>query len=99
MSRVTSRRGGRVEGCGNSRGRGRVEGAFCEGACVGDVDPVTIRWDIAYSVSVLSRYLMKPNRKVIAAARRVIYYCGPAARPGHLRLGSRMVIPRASESH
>jgi hypothetical protein len=35
---------------------------------------VTIRWDIAYSVSVLSRYLMKPNRKVIAAARRVIQY-------------------------
>ena len=33
---------------------------------------VTIRWDIAYSVSVLWRYLMKPNRKVIAAARRVI---------------------------
>ena len=24
---------------------------------------VTIRWDIAYSVSVLSRYLMKSNRK------------------------------------
>ena len=35
---------------------------------------VTIRWDIAYSVSVLSRYLMKPNRKVINAARRVIQY-------------------------
>jgi hypothetical protein len=35
---------------------------------------VTIRWDIASSVSVLSRYLMKPNRKVIAAARRVIQY-------------------------
>ena len=35
---------------------------------------VTIRWDIAYSVSVLSRYLMKPNREVIAAARRVIQY-------------------------
>jgi hypothetical protein len=35
---------------------------------------VTIRWDIAYSVSVLSRYLMKPNRKVITAARRVIQY-------------------------
>jgi hypothetical protein len=35
---------------------------------------VTIRWDIAYSVSVLSRYLMKPDRKVIAAARRVIQY-------------------------
>ena len=35
---------------------------------------VTVRWDIAYSVSVLSRYLMKPNRKVINAARRVIQY-------------------------
>jgi hypothetical protein len=35
---------------------------------------VTIRWDIAHSVSVLSRYLMKPNRKVIAEARRVIQY-------------------------
>ena len=35
---------------------------------------VTVRWDIAYSVSVLSRYLMKPNRKVISAARRVIQY-------------------------
>jgi len=34
----------------------------------------TIRWDIAYIVSVLARYLMKPNRKVIAAARRVIQY-------------------------
>ena len=35
---------------------------------------VTIRWDIAYSVGVLSKYLMKRNRKVITAARRVIQY-------------------------
>ena len=35
---------------------------------------VKIRWDIAYSVSVLSRNLNKTNRKVIAAARRVIQY-------------------------
>jgi hypothetical protein len=32
---------------------------------------ITVRWDIAYAVSVLSRYLMKPNRKVIIAEGEV----------------------------
>ena len=35
---------------------------------------IAVRWDIAYSVSVLSRYLMKPNKKVIEAAKRVVQY-------------------------
>ena len=35
---------------------------------------ITVRWDVAYSVSVLSRYLMRPNKKVIAEAKRVIRY-------------------------
>jgi hypothetical protein len=35
---------------------------------------ITVRWDIDFAVSVLSRYLMKPNKKVIAEARRVIKY-------------------------
>ena len=35
---------------------------------------ITVRWDITYAVSVLSRYLMKPNKKVIAEARRVVKY-------------------------
>ena len=35
---------------------------------------ITVRWDIAYAVSVLSRYLMKPNKKVIGEARRVVKY-------------------------
>jgi len=39
MSDVTNYGGGRVEGCGSGSDRGRGEGAFCEGACVGDVDP------------------------------------------------------------
>ena len=34
----------------------------------------TVRYDIAYAVSVLSRYLMNPNRKVIDAAKRVVRY-------------------------
>ena len=34
----------------------------------------TVRYDIAYAVSTLSRYLMKPNRKVIEAAKRVVRY-------------------------
>jgi hypothetical protein len=33
---------------------------------------ITVRWDMAYSVSVLSRYLMRPNKKVIAEAKRVM---------------------------
>jgi len=34
----------------------------------------TVRYDIAYAVSTLSRYLMKPNSKVIEAAKRVVRY-------------------------
>ena len=34
----------------------------------------TVRYDVAYAVSVLSRYLMRPNQKVIEAAKRVIRY-------------------------
>ena len=34
----------------------------------------TVRYDIAYAVSVLSRYIMRPNAKVIEAAKRVIRY-------------------------
>ena len=34
----------------------------------------TVRFDIAYAVSTLSRYLVRPNEKVIAAAERVIRY-------------------------
>ena len=34
----------------------------------------TVRYDIAYAVSTLSRYLMNPNKKVIEAAKRVVRY-------------------------
>jgi len=34
----------------------------------------TVRYDIAYAVSILSRHLMRPNQKVIDAAKRVIRY-------------------------
>ena len=35
---------------------------------------VTMRFDIAYAVSVLSRHLAKPCKKVVLAAKRVIKY-------------------------
>ena len=35
---------------------------------------LALRYDVAYAVSVLSRYLVRPCRKIIEAARRVIVY-------------------------
>ena len=35
---------------------------------------ITVRFDIAYAVSVLSRHLAKPCKKVVLAAKRVIKY-------------------------
>jgi hypothetical protein len=35
---------------------------------------ITVRFDIAYAVSVLSRHLTKPCKKVVLAAKRVIKY-------------------------
>ena len=35
---------------------------------------ITVRFDITYAVSVLSRHLVKPCKKVVLAAKRVIKY-------------------------
>jgi hypothetical protein len=35
---------------------------------------ISVRFDIAYAVSVLSRHLAKPCKKVVLAAKRVIKY-------------------------
>ena len=35
---------------------------------------LALRYDVAYAVSVLSRYLVRPCRKIIEAARRLIVY-------------------------
>jgi len=35
---------------------------------------VTVRFDVAYALSVLSRHLSRPNAKLIAAAKRIVKY-------------------------
>ena len=43
---------------------------------------VTVRFDVSYSLSVLSRHVSRPNARLITAAKRIVKYFNPGAHQG-----------------